>query len=155
MVDVSEKPVTVREAVARARVTMKPETLALIEAGQGPKGEVLGVARVAAIMAVKRTGDLVPMCHPVSIRGIDVEFRTGGPAVPGESASIELEVTVKAEDKTGVEMEALTGAAVGALAIYDMCKSVDRGMVIQDIRLIHKSGGRSGEYRREGEAQWD
>jgi len=142
MVDVSAKADTVREATARGRVSMRAETLALIVEGRMPKGDVLAVARVAGIMAAKRTPDLVPLCHPLPISGVEVAL-TPDAAAPG----IEIEATVRTTGKTGVEMEALTAVSVAALTIYDMCKAVERGMRIEGIRLVAKSGGKSGDYR--------
>jgi cyclic pyranopterin phosphate synthase len=142
MVDVSEKDVTVREAVARGEVIMKPETLNLILAGQAKKGDVLGVARIAGIMGVKKTPDLIPLTHPLPITSVTVDF------FPDQKKSvIGIEARVRVIGRTGVEMEALTGVACAALTIYDMCKAVDKGMVISQIRLIEKTGGRSGTFR--------
>ncbi len=145
MVDVSAKKVTLREAYARGEITMAPETLTRIETGRMAKGDVLGVAQVAAIMAVKETGRLIPMTHPLAISGVEVDFEP----LKGEDSKIEIGVRVKLTGQTGVEMEALTGVSVAALTIYDMCKSVDKNMVIQNIRLVEKKGGRSGHYCRE------
>lgn len=145
MVDVSTKETTLREAYARGEVTMDPETLARIKSGRMAKGDVLGVAQVAAIMAVKETGRLIPMAHPLEISGVEVDFEP----VEKEESKIEIGVRVKLTGQTGVEMEALTGVSVAALTIYDMCKAVDKNMVIKNIRLIEKKGGRSGHYRRE------
>lgn len=144
MVDVSEKPVTKREAAARGEIAMRPETLALIKEGRMAKGDVLAVAQVAAIMAVKETSRLIPMCHPLNISGVKVDFSLNEP-----EHKVEIEVRVKLAGRTGVEMEALTGASVAALTIYDMCKAVDREMEIGRIRLVEKRGGRSGHFRRE------
>ncbi|MEW5865711.1 MAG: cyclic pyranopterin monophosphate synthase MoaC [Bacillota bacterium] len=149
MVDVTGKPDTAREAQARCRVTMSPETLALVERGEGPKGEVFGVARVAAVMAAKNTSSLIPMCHSIPVTGVDVAFWTDA-----AGGTVDIQVTVKTFGKTGAEMEALCGACVAALTIYDMCKAQDRSMVIGDLRLVRKSGGKSGEFVREGEAPW-
>src|SRR5258705_509282 len=146
MVDVSAKAVTVREAVARGRVRMQPATLARISAGTLPKGDVLAVARLAGIMAAKRTADLVPLCHPLPLSHIDVEL-TPDP----QEACVRIEGRVRVEARTGVEMEALTAVAVAGLVLYDMCKAVDRGMTIEAIRLVEKSGGRSGSFVRRGE----
>jgi cyclic pyranopterin phosphate synthase len=145
MVDVGGKPETERTAVALARVVMKPETLTMIVAGSAPKGDVFAVARVAGIMAAKRTPELVPLCHNIPLTSVEVrlEAEAGGTAV-------EIEATVRSTGKTGVEMEALTAVSVAALTVYDMCKAVDRGMRIDDIKLMHKSGGKSGEFIREG-----
>ncbi|MGB9791899.1 MAG: cyclic pyranopterin monophosphate synthase MoaC [Thermacetogeniaceae bacterium] len=150
MVEVGDKPETKREAVARGRVYMKPETLELIKSGGIAKGDVLGVAQVAGIMGAKRTPELIPMCHPLFISGIDLSFR-----IDSERSAVEIEARVRCQGKTGVEMEALTAVSVAALTIYDMCKAVDKGMVIGDIRLIEKTGGKSGTYRREGEEVWE
>ena len=146
MVDVSAKQVTVREAVARGEVTMRPETLAAITAGALPKGDVLAVARLAGIMAAKRTADLVPLCHPLPLSHVDVELTPD----PG-GARVRIEGRVRVEARTGVEMEALTAVAVAGLTLYDMCKAIDRDMSIGAIRLVAKRGGRSGDYRRAGE----
>jgi cyclic pyranopterin phosphate synthase len=144
MVNVGGKPVTQREAVGSGRVLMKPETLRRILDRKIEKGDVLGVARLAGIMAAKRTGEMIPLCHPLGIESVDLDF---SPEV-GKS-EIRIESRVKCSGKTGVEMEALAAAAVAALTIYDMCKAVDRGMVIGDIKLLRKSGGKSGLYLRE------
>jgi cyclic pyranopterin monophosphate synthase len=143
MVDVGEKDVTVREAVARGEIRMKPETLDLIVEGKAKKGDVLGVARIAAIMAAKRTPDLIPLAHPLPLSSVRVEF------FPNRNRSlVEIEARVRVTARTGVEMEALTAVATAGLTIYDMCKAVDREMVISEIRLMEKSGGRSGHFRR-------
>ncbi len=140
MVDVGDKPDTVRVATARGRISMKPHTLALIQEGGIAKGDVLAVAQVAGIMAAKRTHELIPMCHPLLLTNVSVEF------APNEAEStIEITATVKSTGKTGVEMEALTAVSVAGLTIYDMCKAVDRAMRLGDIRLVRKSGGKSGE----------
>ncbi len=144
MVDVGDKPASARRAVAAGRIRMQPETLGLIRAGGHKKGDVLGVARVAGIMATKRTADLVPMCHPLALTHVAVEFEL----VETESA-IDCTVTAETRGQTGVEMEALTGVQVALLTIYDMCKAVDRGMVIEAVRLLEKSGGKSGHWRRD------
>jgi len=141
MVDVSAKPVTERTATARARVVMLPATLALIRSGGAKKGDVLGVARVAGIMAAKRTAELIPLCHPLPITAVAVELTADAAA-----GAVEIAATVRTTGQTGVEMEALTAASVAALTVYDMCKSVDRGMRIEAIRLTHKAGGKSGEF---------
>jgi len=144
MVDVTGKPDTVREAVARGVVRMQPATFQLIKQGGTAKGDVLAVAQLAGIMAAKRTPDLIPLCHPLLIGDVRVEFS------PDEANSaIEITATVDSTGKTGVEMEALTATAVAALTIYDMCKAVDRGMKIENIRLIRKSGGKSGTIELE------
>jgi len=141
MVDVSDKAETRREATAAARITMRPETLALIIAGTAKKGDVLGVARLAGIMAAKRTADLIPLCHPLPISAVTLDL------VPDEAASaVEITATVRTTGRTGVEMEALTAASIAALTVYDMCKAVDRGMVIDGLRVLAKSGGASGEW---------
>lgn len=144
MVDVSAKPATTRTAEARARVLMQPETLALIEAGTAAKGDVLGVARLAGIMAAKRTADLIPLCHPLAIAKVAVDLE----ANRAESA-VDIVATVKLTGQTGVEMEALTAASVAALTVYDMVKAVDRGMRITDIRVTHKAGGKSGDFSQD------
>jgi cyclic pyranopterin phosphate synthase len=146
MVDVSAKAATAREAVARGEVAMRRETLAAIAAGALPKGDVLAVARLAGIMAAKRTADLVPLCHPLPLSHVDVELT---PDRAGGRVTIEARVRVAAQ--TGVEMEALTAVAVAGLTLYDMCKAVDREMTIGAIRLVRKSGGRSGTFVRRGE----
>jgi cyclic pyranopterin phosphate synthase len=144
MVDVGGKPDTERVAVAKGEITMRPETLALIQEGGIPKGDVLAVAQVAGIMAAKRTHGLIPMCHPLLLTHVAVEF------APNEAENlIEITATVKTTGKTGVEMEALTAVAMAALTIYDMCKAVDRAMLITNIRLVRKSGGESGEITLE------
>jgi len=144
MVDVGSKPHTERVAVAKGEITMRPETLALIQEGGIPKGDVLAVAQVAGIMATKRTHALIPMCHPLLLTHVAIEF------APNEAENlIEITATVKTSGKTGVEMEALTAVAVTALTIYDMCKAVDRAMHITNVRLVRKSGGKSGEITLE------
>jgi cyclic pyranopterin phosphate synthase len=142
MVDVSDKPPTAREATARARVAMRPETLALILAGDAAKGDVFGAARIAGIMAAKRTAELIPLCHPLPIAAVRVELEAVGEA-------IEIAATVRTTGPTGVEMEALTAATVAALTVYDMCKAVDRGMRIEAVRVTHKAGGKSGEFTQD------
>jgi cyclic pyranopterin monophosphate synthase len=144
MVDVGEKDITVRVAVARGEVRMNPDTLQLIVEGRAKKGDVLGVARLAGIMAAKKTPDLIPLAHPLPITSVKLEFFPDA-----ERSLIEIEATVKVTARTGVEMEALTAASVAALTIYDMCKAVDRAMVISNIRLMEKSGGRSGHFKRD------
>src|SRR6266508_5252251 len=143
MVDVGAKPDTVREATARGRVLMQPSTLELIQSGGLAKGDVLAVAQVAGVMGAKRTPDIIPMCHPLPITGVDLSFE-----IDQEASAVEIEVTARVTGKTGVEMEALTAVSIAALTIYDMCKGVDRDMVIDQVRLIEKSGGKSGTYRR-------
>ncbi|MEZ4502485.1 MAG: cyclic pyranopterin monophosphate synthase MoaC [Dehalococcoidia bacterium] len=145
MVDVSAKDTTAREATAAGRVVMAPATLAMIVEGRTPKGDVLAVARVAGIMAAKRTHDLIPLCHPLPISGIEVRLEPG--AARAGAATLEIEATVRTTAQTGVEMEALTAVSVAALTVYDMCKAVERGMRIEAIRLLAKSGGASGTYR--------
>jgi cyclic pyranopterin monophosphate synthase len=142
MVDVSSKPTTERTATACARVVMRPETLRQVREGTAKKGDVLGVARIAGIMAAKRTAELIPLCHPLPIAAVSVDFDPIG------EETVEIAATVRTTGQTGVEMEALTAASVAALTIYDMCKAVDRGMRIEGIRLVHKSGGKSGEFRQ-------
>jgi cyclic pyranopterin phosphate synthase len=143
MVDVTAKAPTAREAVASGTVTMKPETLRLIRDRRISKGDVLAVARVAGIMAAKRTPDLIPLCHPLNLASVTIDFTMDD--VPSR---VGIVTTVKLSGQTGVEMEALTATAVAALTIYDMCKAVDKEMVISDIMLLEKRGGKSGEFRR-------
>ncbi len=143
MVDVSDKKVTRREAVAKGSVFMKSETLRLIKNQKISKGDVLGVAKIAGIMGAKRTSEIIPMCHPLAIDAIDINFY-----IDEKKNKIDIESRVRIEAKTGVEMEAMTAVAVSALTIYDMCKAVDKEMVISDICLIEKRGGKSGEYKR-------
>ncbi|MCC7366308.1 MAG: cyclic pyranopterin monophosphate synthase MoaC [Dehalococcoidia bacterium] len=140
MVDVSAKPDTERVAVAEAVVVMEPATLALIQEGGIPKGDVIAVARIAGIMAAKRTSDLIPMCHPLPVTGVTVDL------APEGAAQLRITARVKTAGKTGVEMEALTAASVAALTVYDMCKAVDRGMRIEGVRLLEKLGGKSGHW---------
>jgi cyclic pyranopterin phosphate synthase len=149
MVDVSEKRETPREATARGRVVMRATTLALIQERGLPKGDVLAVAQVAGVMAAKRTHDLIPMCHPLFLTGIDVVFEARPPDGASDEAAIEISATVRTTGRTGVEMEALTAVAVAGLTIYDMCKAVDRGMCIEGVHLVHKVGGKSGEWTAE------
>lgn len=141
MVDVSAKTDTERVAVAEGFIVMEPATLALIQDGGLPKGDVIAVARVAGIMAAKRTSELIPMCHPLAITGVAVEL------VPSGGDRLRVEATVKTTGKTGVEMEALTAVSVAALTVYDMCKAVDRAMRVEGVRLLEKRGGKSGEWR--------
>jgi cyclic pyranopterin monophosphate synthase len=143
MVDVGAKPDTERLAVARGRITMRPQTLALIQAGSVVKGDVLTVAQIAGIQAAKRTHELIPMCHPLLLSHIRVELSPGDEA---KRAWVDVEATARTTGKTGVEMEALTAASVALLTVYDMCKAVDRGMRITDLHLAHKSGGKSGAW---------
>jgi cyclic pyranopterin phosphate synthase len=142
MVDVSAKPVTARTATARGRIVMAAETLDLIEGGGLAKGNALEVARLAGIMAAKKTADLIPLCHPLAISKVSVELTPDR-----QSSSVEVEATVKLSGQTGVEMEALTAVSIACLTLYDMAKAVDRSMRIDDIRLTHKAGGKSGTYR--------
>ncbi|WPB56866.1 cyclic pyranopterin monophosphate synthase MoaC [Xylophilus sp. GOD-11R] len=144
MVDVGGKEPTHRVAIASGTIAMRPETLALIESGTAKKGDVLGVARIAAIQGAKKTADLIPLCHPLALTRVAVEFET--PVPEGGRARVVCRVTVETFGPTGVEMEALTAAQVGLLTIYDMCKAVDRGMVISDVRVLEKHGGASGSY---------
>jgi cyclic pyranopterin phosphate synthase len=143
MVDISEKPLTQREAVAKGSVYMKPETLRLIEDKKVPKGDVLCVSRVAGIMAAKRTSEVIPMCHPLNITSVDIKLN-----LDSKKNKVDIEACVKILGQTGVEMEALTAVSAAALTIYDMCKAVDKEMVISDIMLMEKRGGRSGVYKR-------
>ena len=143
MVDVGDKAETKRIAVASGRIRMLPETVTLIREGRAAKGDVLGVAQVAGIMAAKKTSDIIPMCHPLMITKVDLRFEIVDDAV-------EIRAEVHTRGKTGVEMEALTAVSAAALTIYDMVKAVDRGMIIEDIRLDSKEGGRSGEWKRSG-----
>ncbi|MCY1016030.1 cyclic pyranopterin monophosphate synthase MoaC [Pyxidicoccus sp. MSG2] len=145
MVDVGDKPRTERVAVATARLRMLPATRERILAGKVEKGDVLAAARLAGIMAAKRTPDFVPLCHPIALAGVEVTLTP-------EEAGLSVRVQVKTVDRTGVEMEALTAACAAALTVYDMCKSVDRGMVLEAVQLEHKAGGRSGTWQREAEA---
>jgi cyclic pyranopterin phosphate synthase len=145
MVDVGQKDDSQREAIARGRVLLRPETLALIEAGGIAKGDVLAVAQVAGIMAAKRTYELVPMCHPLLLTHISLDFKLRPAGQPAGLAAIEISATVRTTGKTGVEMEALTAVSVAGLTIYDMCKAVDRAMQIDAVRLAQKRGGKSGD----------
>jgi cyclic pyranopterin phosphate synthase len=145
MVDVSDKDVTSRTAVAEGFVALKPETLAVVTKGEAKKGDVLATARIAGIMAAKKTHELIPLCHPLAITKVTVEF---SPST--EPAGIHVTATVKVTGQTGVEMEALTAVSVACLTIYDMLKAADKGMTISDIRLLEKTGGRSGTYRAPG-----
>ena len=143
MVDVGAKGVTHRVAVASGRITMQPATFRLVAAGKAKKGDVLAVARIAAIQAAKRAPELIPLAHPLAITRVGVEF-----VLDRKRSAVRIEATVECHGQTGVEMEALTAAAVGLLTVYDMVKAVDRGMVLQDLRLEEKRGGKSGVYRR-------
>jgi cyclic pyranopterin phosphate synthase len=144
MVDITGKPDTVREAVARGTVTMKPSTLERLKTGSMTKGDVLAVAQLAGVMAAKQTPSLIPLCHPLMIGDIKVDL-----SLDEENSAVEINATAKSTGKTGVEMEALTATAIAALTVYDMCKAVDRGMKISNIRLIKKSGGKSGTINLE------
>lgn len=146
MVDVSEKSATVRQATAMARIRMAKATLELIRQGGMAKGDVLAVAQVAGIMAAKQTAQMIPMCHPLALSGVDISFRF-------EEEALVLRATVRCTGQTGVEMEALHAASVAALTVYDMCKAVQKDMEITDLRLLKKSGGKSGDYCKE-EDQW-
>lgn len=144
MVDIGDKAVTRRLAVARGRVVMRPETLQVLLSGTAPKGDVLAAARIAAIQAAKKTPELIPLCHAISLVGVEVDFE---PAPAGDA--LEIEVRVHALDRTGAEMEALTAVSVAALTIYDMLKAIDRGMCIEAVALHEKLGGKSGHFERE------
>lgn len=142
MVDVSDKPETLRTATALVTVVMEPATASLIRSGQAKKGDVLGVARLAGIMASKRAADLIPLCHPLPISAVTLDLAVG-------ESMVEIAATVRTTGRTGVEMEALTAASVAALTVYDMCKAVDRAMRIDGLRVVHKDGGKSGEFRQQ------
>jgi len=142
MVDVGDKAITQRKAVTEGTISMKPETLALIIQGTHKKGDVLGIARIAGIMAAKKTADLIPLCHPLSLTHVDLDLQ-----VEEENSAIHCRCSVATDGKTGVEMEALTATQIALLTIYDMCKAVDRGMVISNIRLLEKLGGKSGHWK--------
>lgn len=146
MVDIGDKAVTERIAVAAAVVSMQPHTMALLEQGAHKKGDVLAVARIAGIQAAKKCADLIPLCHPLMLTSVEVSF-----ALEPAASRVNIEAKCKVTGKTGVEMEALTAASVAALTIYDMCKAVDRGIEIHGITLLHKEGGKSGMWRREVE----
>ena len=141
MVDVSEKEITTRIAIAEGRITMNADAFKAVSSGTAKKGDVLGVARLATIMGAKKTSDLIPLCHPLPISKVSAEFE-----LDAETQSVRIEVSVKTTGQTGVEMEALTAASVGLLTVYDMVKAVDKGMVISDLRLLRKEGGKSGVY---------
>lgn len=143
MVDVGAKPETARTATADCRVSMQAATLTRIREGGIAKGDVLAVAQVAAVQAAKRTSDLIPMCHPLRLTGVDVDFDFE------DETTLAVSVTVRALDRTGVEMEAMTAAAVAGLTVYDMAKAIDRSMTVGPVRLVHKAGGKTGEYRRD------
>lgn len=145
MVDVGGKQSTKRVALARGTVKMAPETFRLVKEGGHKKGDVLGVAQVAGIMGAKRTSDLIPMCHPIFITGVDLTFE-----LDEQASAVHIQAEARTEGQTGIEMEALTAVSTAALTIYDMCKAVDKGMEITDICLLKKSGGKSGTYLREG-----
>ncbi len=144
MVDVGEKPSTARRAVAQGRIVMQPDTLKLIEHGGHKKGDVLGIARVAAIMAAKKTSDLIPLCHSIPVTAIEIDFR-----FDNENHSVYCQATVSTQAQTGIEMEALVAVQIALLTIYDMCKAVDRAMSIAEVQLIEKSGGKSGHWIRD------
>jgi cyclic pyranopterin phosphate synthase len=144
MVDVGDKAATARRAVAEGTILMQPETLALVLSGNNKKGDVLAVARIAGIMAAKKTSELVPLCHPIALTSVEVELQPDT-----DHDCIRCTSTAATTGQTGVEMEALTATQIALLTIYDMCKAVDRGMTITDVRLVEKSGGKSGEWRRE------
>lgn len=146
MVDVGEKPVTHRVAVASGEIRMKPETMVLIQNREIQKGNVLEVARIAGVMASKKTSDIIPLCHPLILNSVSIEFFSV------DNATIKVLCTVSANERTGVEMEALTSISAACLTVYDMCKSVDRAMVISNIQLDEKSGGKSGHFRRSDES---
>jgi len=143
MVDVGAKEITERVAVARASVIMQAVTLKLIKDKKAAKGDVLAVAQLAGIMAAKRTAELIPLCHPLSLSNVEVKL-----SIDAKRRAVDIEATCKLKGRTGVEMEALTAASVAALTVYDMCKAVDRGMVISEVKLLHKSGGKSGTFNR-------
>lgn len=151
MVDVGDKPETERMATAGCKVRMNRETLATIESGSAAKGDVIGIARLAGIMATKRTADLIPLCHPLPVTSVDVTLKPEAIAAtdagtPNDYGILEITVTVRTKGRTGVEMEAMTAATVAGLTVYDMCKAIDRGMSITDVRLLVKSGGKSGTF---------
>lgn len=150
MVDVGDKAVTARVAVAAGTINMQADTLKMITQGEHKKGDVLGIARVAAIMASKRTSDLIPLCHPIGLTHVDVSF-----GVDGDKSQIHCHVRAETRSQTGVEMEALTATQIALLTIYDMCKAVDRGMRMTDIRLLEKQGGKSGHWRADDVPQPD
>ena len=143
MVDVGDKPATDRRAVARAVVRMSPDTAATVQAGDAPKGDVLGTARIAGVLAAKRTGELIPLCHPLGLDHVDVDAE-----VDAAAGTVTLTAEARVTARTGVEMEAMTAVSVAALTVYDMVKAIDRGMTIEGIQLTHKSGGKSGDWQR-------
>ena len=145
MVDVGDKPATDRRAVARAVVRMTPETAATVQAGDAPKGDVLGTARIAGVLAAKRTGELIPLCHPLGLDHVDVDAE-----VDAAAGTVTLTAEARVTARTGVEMEAMTAVSVAALTVYDMVKGLERGVEIASVALVEKSGGRSGTWRREG-----
>lgn len=145
MVDVGAKPSTVRKAVASGRITMLPATLELVQSGTAKKGDVLGIARIAGIQGAKRTSELIPLCHPLSLTHVSVELKAA-PATDTSAAQVQCVATAETIGPTGVEMEALTAVQVALLTVYDMCKAVDRGMCIEEVRLLEKHGGKSGSY---------
>jgi cyclic pyranopterin phosphate synthase len=147
MVDVGDKPVSRRRAVAEGRIEMADETLDMIEQGRHRKGDVLGIARIAGIMAAKRTAELIPLCHPLALTSVDLAFECAR-----QPARIHCVATVETRGQTGVEMEALAAVQIALLTVYDMCKAVDRGMTMDGVRLLEKSGGRSGDWRRDADA---
>jgi cyclic pyranopterin monophosphate synthase len=147
MVDVGAKPVTARRAVARALVRMTPQTAALVAAGDAPKGDVVSTARIAGIQAAKRTGELIPLCHPLALDHVDVEAQ-----IDAEAGTVTLTAEARVSARTGVEMEAMTAASVAALTVYDMVKGIERGVEIASVVLVEKSGGRSGAWRRDDPA---
>jgi cyclic pyranopterin phosphate synthase len=144
MADISAKQETVREAAARGRIRMQPETLALIGEGRAVKGDVLAVARIAGIMAAKRTADIIPLCHPLALASVELDLKLNV-----ADSTVDITATVRTTGRTGVEMEALTAVSASALTIYDMLKAADRGMRIEDIRVVLKSGGKSGDFRQD------
>jgi cyclic pyranopterin phosphate synthase len=144
MVDVGDKPASDRRAVARATVRMSPQTARAVEAGDSPKGDVLGTARIAGIQAAKRTGELIPLCHPLGLDHVDVRAE-----VDAAAGTVTLTAEARVTARTGVEMEAMTAAAVAALTVYDMVKGLERGVVVEEVALLEKSGGRSGHWRRD------
>ena len=148
MVDVAAKDISHRRAIVYGQIQMQASTLQMIQAGEHKKGDVLGIARIAGIMAAKKTSDLIPLCHPLMLTHVQVDFETNEAEPGGGMASIDCRATVETDGKTGVEMEALTAVQVALLTIYDMCKAVDRGMVMTDIRLQEKLGGKSGHWQR-------
>ncbi|HEX6971963.1 MAG TPA: cyclic pyranopterin monophosphate synthase MoaC [Limnochordia bacterium] len=148
MVDVTAKAETAREAVARGRVRMAPKTVRRIREGQTAKGDVLAVAQIAGVMGAKRTSELIPLCHPLGLTGVEMSFR-----LDEAKGAVEIQAIARTAARTGVEMEALTAVATAALALYDMCKGIDREMVIEAVRLVEKTGGKSGVYRRPGDSR--